>query len=180
MKLFRHSIRDAWLLVQTLAVVAVPLIFAVTHLNFVWWALFLPLHVMLMLCCNNTSIHHHSHWETFNNKTLNRGYECMLSVAGATPLQVYRNAHLIHHKFVNDPPVSKDAISVLANGQHGRAENAWKFCLGWTIKTNFLYGWATGKIKSMPLVKYAHWQREVGRNRVLRCRRVFQHHNRDR
>ena len=162
MKLFRHSIQDAFLVVQTVIMVAVPLIFAVVNPDVMWWIALLPVHVMLMLCCNNTSIHHHSHWETFNNKQLNHVYECLLSVAGATPVQVYRNAHLIHHKFVNDPPVSKDSISVLANGQNGQAENAWKFCLKWTVRTNFLYGWVTKKIKIMPLAKPTHWQREVG------------------
>ena len=162
MKLFKHSVKDVFLLGQTLVTVAVPMVFAIVNPDVVWWALLLPLHVMLMLCCNNTSVHHHSHWETFNNKLLNRVYECVLSIAGATPVQVYRNAHLIHHKFVNDPPVSKDIISVLANGTNGQAENVWKFCLGWTVKTNFLYGWTTGKIKLMPLVKHTHWQREAG------------------
>ena len=161
MELFKHSIQDAFLLVQTLTAIIVPLAFAVIDPGVVWWALLLPLHVMLMLCYNNTSLHHHSHWETFNNKLLNRMYECLLSVAGATSVQVYRNAHLIHHKFVNDPPVSKDAISVLANGINGQSENVWKFCLGWTYKTNFLYIWATGKLKLMPLVKHTHWQREL-------------------
>jgi fatty acid desaturase len=161
MKLFRHSSQDAFLLVQTLTAIIVPLAFAVIDPGVVWWILCLPLHVMLMLCCNNTSIHHHSHWETFNNKTLNRIYECMLSVAGATTVQMYRNSHLIHHKFVNDPPVSKDNISVLANGTNGQAENVWKFCLGWIVTTNFIYMVVIGKIKFTPLVKYTHWQREA-------------------
>jgi fatty acid desaturase len=57
--------------------------------------------------------------------------------------------------------VSKDNISVLANGTNGQAENVWKFCLGWIVKTNFLYMAVTAKIKCIPLIKHKHWQREV-------------------
>ena len=161
MKIFKYSNQDAFLLLQTLATILVPLVFAVADPGIIWWALFLPFHVLLMLCCNNTSIHHHSHWPTFESKKANQIYECLASIAGATPVQVYRNAHLIHHKFVNDPPVSKDLISVLANSKDGKAENVWTFCLAWTIKTNFIYGWITGKVKSMPLVSLMQWKKEV-------------------
>jgi len=161
MNILKHSFQDVFLVAQTAITLAFPVIFAIANLDFVWWMIFLPLHVLLMLCCNNTSVHHHAHWETFKSKKINQIYECLLSVTTAASLQVYRNVHLIHHKFVNDPPVSKDVISVLANGKNGQAENAWKFCLGRMFKTNFLYGLAKNNIKTMPLINRACWKQEL-------------------
>jgi fatty acid desaturase len=161
MKLFRHSAKDVFLVAQTLITLAIPIIFAIASLDFVWWMIFLPLHVLVLLCYNNTSVHHHAHWETFNNKKINRIYECMLSIAGAASLQVYRNIHLIHHKFVNDPPVSKDAISVLSHGKNGQAQNVWKFCLRRMFVTNFVNGLLKNNVNNMPLINRACWKREL-------------------
>ena len=160
MSLLKHSVKDSLLVIQTVVNVAVPL--ALAAMEHAGLALILaPLQILMMLSCNNTSLHHHSHWETFTKKSVNRVYELFLSMAAATPLQVYRNAHLIHHKFVNDPPPSRDPISVLSLGQDGQPENLWQFCFKWTYRTNFVWIWITGAGQHMPLANLKALRREL-------------------
>jgi len=160
--MFRYSIKDSFLILQTLVVFLLPVAMALYDPDFIWWILVLPLHVMLALLCSNTSVHHHVHWPTFNNKKLNSVYECFLSCVGMTSAQGYRNSHLIHHKFVNDPPVSKDSISVLSKGQNNQAENAWTFCFSWAIMRNLQpYKFLFDQKPAGVLIQTSQWRREM-------------------
>jgi fatty acid desaturase len=139
--LFKHSSKDALLVVQTLTALTVAYTLALLDLGVFWNLLIAPFHIMLILNLQNTSLHHHTHWSTFCNKTLNSLYELLLSGASGFRPQQYRRVHSIHHKYVNDSPIygkTQDTISVFEHGVKGQVENAWKFCLrnavhAWTI-----------------------------------------------
>jgi len=169
MKIFKHSKKDAFLIVQTILVLSTAIVMASLDLN-VWWNLFIaPFHVMLILIMQNTSLHHHTHWATFDKKIFNNVYELLLSASAGSSPQVYRLVHSVHHKYVNDSPVNKntkDVISVFAKGINGEVENAWKFCfrravIAWTNPWKYvLYQiWQPGRHK-LPMVNYILWRRE--------------------
>lgn len=139
--LFKHSSKDAFLVMQTLTALTIAYTLALLDLGVFWNLLIAPFHIMLILNLQNTSLHHHTHWSTFCNKTLNSLYELLLSSASGFRPQQYRRVHSIHHKYVNDSPIygkTQDTISVFEHGVNGQVENAWKFCLrnavhAWTI-----------------------------------------------
>lgn len=160
MTLFKHSYRDLYLVIQTLANIAITIAMAM-FADLIWLLIFSPIQIFFALCCNNTSLHHHSHWATFSSKKLNRVYECLLSIAGAASFQQYRNMHLLHHKFVNDAPPNKDPISVKAKGHNGQAQNCYAFCASWMYQTNFLWVWTSKSIKHMPLAHPRNFQKEI-------------------
>ena len=120
--LFKNSSKDTLLVVQTLAVLTVAYVLAFLDLGLFWNLLIAPFHIMLILNLQNTSLHHHTHWSTFCNKTLNSIYELLLSGASGFRPQQYRRVHSIHHKYVNDSPIygkTQDTISVFEHGVNG-------------------------------------------------------------
>lgn len=144
--IFKHSAKDALLVMQTLSVLIVAYILAFLDLGAFWNLLIAPFHIMIILSLQNTSLHHHTHWSTFCNSRLNSFYELLLSGASGFRPQGYRRVHSIHHKYVNDSPIygkTQDTISVFEHGINGQVENVWKFCLrnaiqAWTVPWNQL------------------------------------------
>lgn len=131
MTVFRYSWLDIFLVTQTLLVMILPFIFASIDPGIFWWILLLPLHVLLILNLQNTSLHHHTHWPTFVDKRANSIYEILLSATSSIAPQEYRYSHFVHHKYVNDSPIngiSKDVMSVFAKGHNGQIQNLWLFC----------------------------------------------------
>jgi fatty acid desaturase len=167
--IFKHSKKDAFLIGQTILVLLTAIVMASLDLN-VWWNLFIaPFHVMLILSMQNTSLHHHTHWATFDKKIFNNVYELLLAASAGLSPQVYRIVHSVHHKYVNDSPVNgntKDGISVFAKGINGEVENAWKFCfrravIAWTIPWKYVLCqiWQPERVK-LPMINYILWRRE--------------------
>lgn len=167
--IFKHSSVDAFLVLQTIFTLMLAVTMAIIDPG-VWWNLVIaPFHIMLMLSLQNTSLHHHTHWATFNKKSLNQLYELLIAAAAGSKPQTYRIVHSVHHKHVNDLPingVTKDGISVFAKGVNGNIENVWKFCfrravIAWTDhwKYIFYYAWKAKRIK-LSMINYTLWRRE--------------------
>jgi fatty acid desaturase len=166
-RIFLHTKQDAWLVSQTIAVLALP--WLIMHQDFVWWLILWPVHFFLLLNALNTSLHHHTHWGTFKSKTWDKIYELAVSASCAFSTQQYRKSHTIHHKHVNDIPTegnTKDPISVFQRGQNGQRENVWLFCASRTAYAlilpyrNILS--LFGLIPKIPLtfMQYHAWRRE--------------------
>lgn len=131
MNIFRNSPKDIWLIVYTLAVGLMPFAIITADIDGVWWAIVLPFQAWFIANLQNAPLHHHSHWSTFNNKTLNKIYEVILSAISGITHETWKHVHLTHHIHVNDCPVdgkTKDPISVFKNGKNGEVENFWSFC----------------------------------------------------
>lgn len=168
-KIFKHSVKDIFLVAQTLLAITVAYTMAAVDLNIFWYLLITPLHILLILNVQNTSLHHHTHWATFNNKSLNSWYELLIAAAAGSKPQSYRHVHTIHHKYVNDLPVngvSKDGISVFAHGQDGELENVWKFCYrnaknAWSQPWKYVLFqiWKAEKVKT-PMMNFVQWRKE--------------------
>lgn len=143
--LFRFSNKDTYLIIFTLVMLAVPVALAFSSLSITWLVLISAVHSFVMVVHQNSSLHHHTHWATFNNKTHNSIYECVLSAASGVPSQVWRIGHLIHHKYVNDVPDhtghTKDPTSVYFGGKNGEVLNFWKysFISGASAASYYLY-----------------------------------------
>ena len=168
MKLFKHSVRDVFLVLLTMGVLSLAVSMAVLDPKFVYWLLLFPVHALLMLVLQNTSLHHHSHWATFNSKRLNEFYELFLSAASNFSAQTYRVVHTTHHKHVNDSPVhgrTRDPISVFQNGVNGEITNFWKFCSGrmiiiLLIPCRLCWNFILGKKQVPVFVKYTQYRNE--------------------
>lgn len=167
--LFKHSVKDAVLIGQTVLTLLVAVAMAVLDLDLIWNLLIAPLHIMLIVNVQNSSLHHHTHWATFKSKVLNNLYELLISAASGLKPQAYRLVHSIHHKYVNDLPVdgiSKDNISVFAHGVNGNVENVWKFCFRNAViglsapwKYVFYQLWQSEKPNTR-MMNYVLWRRE--------------------
>jgi len=130
--LFKHSVLDLLLVLQTICCVIFTLAIALLDLDFLWILLLTPVQVALMVNIHQTSLHHHCHWSTFRSKNLNNLYELFLACASGLQPQSYRWVHSVHHKWVNDRPVdgkTKDMISVFAHSVTDKPENLWLFCI---------------------------------------------------
>jgi len=168
-KLFKYSAKDAILVGQTVLTLLVAVSMAVLDLDLVWYLLIAPLHVMLIVNVQNSSLHHHTHWATFNSKMLNNLYELLIAAASGLKPQTYRYVHSVHHKHVNDLPIngiSKDGISVFAHGVNGEVENVWKFCFRNAVagllapwKYVFYQFWKKERVKT-PMMNFTLWRRE--------------------
>ena len=142
---------------------------AVADLELIWNLLVAPFHILLIVNLQNSSLHHHTHWPTFNKKILNNLYELLLSAAAGLKPQTYRYVHTVHHKYVNDLPVngkSKDGISVFEHGIDGQVENVWKFCfrnaiIGWSAPWKYILyqAWQSERPKT-PMMNFLQWRRE--------------------
>ena len=130
MKLFRHSPKDAYLFLYTLAMLALPYYMAVYTEPSVWWILVGAVQSYLIANLQNTSLHHQSHWPMFESARLNSYYEILVSMPCALANQGWKWAHLLHHKYINDQPVdgvTRDPVSVFLRGQNGNPENFWNY-----------------------------------------------------
>jgi fatty acid desaturase len=167
--IFKHSYKDTFLILQTILAIAVAGAMAVTDLSIVWYLAIAPFHIMLIVFIQNSSLHHHTHWSTFNKRKLNELYELLLAAASGIKPQGYRYVHTVHHKHVNDFPINgrtKDVISVFEHGVDGKVENVWKFCFRnakfvfvdpWRYV--FYQSWQQERPKT-PFMNFAQWRRE--------------------
>ena len=167
MRIFRHTPLDSMLVAQVAVLILLP--FVMTNVSFVWWLLVWPIHWFILLNVLNTSLHHHTHWGTFNNVYLEATYELLLSAASGMSAQQYRRGHTIHHKYVNDLPVdgrTRDPISVFLRGQQGQRENVWLFCahgLWFAITVSWLAILSQFRLVRQPELSFMRksaWQRE--------------------
>ena len=119
MNIFRNSPKDIWLVIYTVLVGITPFVIALSDIDILWWALLLPFQAWSIANLQNSPLHHHSHWSTFNNKKANTVYELLLSMISGIPHQSWKWTHLTHHIHVNDRPVdgkTKDPVSVFEHG----------------------------------------------------------------
>ena len=131
MNIFRNTPKDIWPVLYTIVLALTPFAIIAADLSVTWWAIILPFQAWFICNLQNAPLHHHSHWSTFNNKTLNDIYEVLLSATSGTNHQTWRFVHLTHHVHVNDHPIdgqTKDPVSVFAKGKNGKIENFWSFC----------------------------------------------------
>ena len=131
--IFRYSKLDIFLILNTLALIALPFYMAIYTTFSVWWIVVGILHSYLIANLQNTSLHHQSHWPMFNKPSFNRYYEILLSMPSGFTNQGWKWAHLLHHKHVNDKPVdgkTKDPASVFLGGKNGQPLNFWKYTVG--------------------------------------------------
>ena len=145
--LFKYSSKDFFLTAQTLLAIAVAYTMALSDLG-IWWNLLIaPFHIFLILSIQNTSLHHHTHWATFNNKLFNKIYELLIAAAAGSKPQTYRLVHTIHHKYVNDPPVNgvcQDPLSVYQlDPEKGELNNFWVYCFkgAWLFNFKAIFVW---------------------------------------
>lgn len=129
-KIFLHTPRDGFLIIQPLMIFVITLIMAITDPAWYWW---LPTGlIQSWLICNvlNSSLHHHSHWSTYTSPIVNRLYELFLGMVTGTNFTSWKIAHLKHHKWINDVPVdgkTKDPVSVFADGKNGNRTLFWNY-----------------------------------------------------
>ena len=147
---FRYTPKDAYLVAYTFILAVLPFLMIWLQPSFMLLALLLPFHMWAIVNHQNGSLHHHSHWPTFESKKVNLVYELFLSMVAGIPHQLWKWAHLTHHVHVNDKPVNglcKDPVSVFLYGKNGEPENFWKYCFIGTIK--YLKDqWAPPSVKS--------------------------------
>jgi fatty acid desaturase len=167
--LFLNTPKDAWLVLQTLTVIALPLVTAAMSLDFIWWVVMLPIHFFILLNTLNSSMHHHTHWATFSNQKLNNIYELVVSASNMHSTQIYRKNHSTHHKHVNDIPIdgkSRDPVSVFGQGKNNQRENFYKFCSLRAVQIlilpirNLLGTCGIGSKPNLVFMKYTHWRNE--------------------
>jgi fatty acid desaturase len=131
MKLFRYSPKDAYLLLYTISLFALPFYMAFYTVPSVWWILVGAVHAYLIANLQNTSVHHQTHWSAFSNNKLNSYYEIFLSMPAGAACQTWKRSHLLHHKYVNDQVdetgQTKDPASVYYLGKNQNPTNFWVF-----------------------------------------------------
>lgn len=110
---------------------SVPIVLALYTPNLLWLTVITFFHIWFIVNGQNSSMHHHTHWSTFNNDRLNRIYEVLLSVTFGFCASMWRYTHLLHHKYVNDRPingVTKDPVSVYKfDPEKGELNNFWVY-----------------------------------------------------
>ena len=156
-KIFQHSPKDLYLILYTLFMLSVPLTMAYYSPPFIWWCIIGFFHVWFIVNQQNSPLHHHSHWPTFVNKKYNQIYELFLSAASGIPHQIWKSAHLIHHKHVNDRPKEPggntiDGTSVYRNSLDGTPVNFWIYCFCTVISMikNYLFDCGDMHITRVP------------------------------
>jgi fatty acid desaturase len=167
--IFKYSWKDTFLILQAVLAIAVAFSMAVIDPAIGWLIIIAPFHIMLIVCIQNSSLHHHTHWPTFNRKFLNQAYELLLAGSSGVSPQTYRISHSIHHKYVNDLPTngpSRDRISVFGHGVDGQVENVWKFCYR-IARQNFIGPWKYVLYQmwqhtqpKTPMMNFVLWRRE--------------------
>jgi fatty acid desaturase len=131
MPIFRYSRKDTYLVLYTVAMLALPYYMAVYTEPSMWWLAIGLVQSYLLANLQNTSLHHQTHWPAFNNNQVNSYYEILISTAAGVSHQIWKISHLLHHKYVNDPLDSegktKDPASVFARGKNNEPANFWVF-----------------------------------------------------
>lgn len=143
-QLFRYSTKDASLVAFALFVLLTPFIIMSINLSMLSLCIVSFLHIWLIVICQNSSLHHHTHCPVFKSKKLNRMYELLISAATGIPHHAWKSGHLIHHVHVNDKPVNgrtKDPTSVYASTDDSGnyVTNFWTYCFGSLFLLNIKY-----------------------------------------
>jgi fatty acid desaturase len=135
--IFRYSPLDAYLVLYAFFLFCVPYVLAIWTPPFVWLLIISLFQSWFIVNCQNSSLHHHTHWTTFNNSELNRYYELFLSAVTGIPQNAWKNTHLLHHRYVNDKPdefgQTKDPVSVYKGRRDGELSNFWVYCFRLTV-----------------------------------------------
>ena len=146
--IFRYSPKDAYLILYTIFMFAVPIVMAIADLS-IGWVLFVSFfHIWFIVNGQNSPLHHHTHWTTFNNSKLNYAYEIFLSTVFVIPQTAWKHSHLIHHRYVNDRPLpgqdTKDPVSVyrgIGDDRDGSLVNFWTYCFVSALRFNNVFTW---------------------------------------
>lgn len=132
MTIFRNTPKDSLLVLYALVMFSLPIILAVYTPSVLWLVFISFFHIWFIVNGQNSSMHHHTHWSTFNNQTANRIYEIFLTMTFGIATAMWRWTHLIHHKHVNDKPVdgkTVDPVSVYKlEPADGTLNNFWVYC----------------------------------------------------
>jgi fatty acid desaturase len=141
-KIFKNSSKDTYLILYTLIMFSIPIILAFYTPNLFWLSIITFFHIWLIVNGQNSSMHHHTHWATFNNNRLNRIYDVFLSITFGIATSLWRWSHLLHHKHVNDKPVNgvtQDPVSVYKlSPADGTLNNFWVYSFKGAFLDNIL------------------------------------------
>lgn len=168
-KIFRYSPKDTYLILYTLFMISIPYAVAIWTPSIPWILAISFFHIWFIVNCQNSSLHHHTHWTTFYNSTANRFYEVLLSIAAGIPQNAWRHAHLLHHKYVNDKhgpngEDTKDPVSVYRFGPDGGLNNLWTYCFksAWIFNTKYFFARYESLRYQMPIpVHHKQLHREL-------------------
>ena len=163
--IFRYSPKDAYLILYAVFLFAIPYAVALTSPTLGWLLLISFFQIWFIVNGQNSSLHHHTHWATFNNSKLNRVYELFLSAATGIPNNAWRHSHLMHHKYVNDKPdhngKTLDPVSVYRNSRDGELINFWTYCFvsAWVFNTKHYF---VNSPYKMPIAEHqTQFKREI-------------------
>jgi fatty acid desaturase len=141
--IFRYSPKDIYLILYTVFMCALPIAVAAYNPSVPWILLITVFHVWFLVNGQNSSLHHHTHWTTFNSSKLNYAYEIFLSMIFVIPQTAWKHSHLIHHRYVNDKPVdgadTKDPVSVYRYAENGELVNFWTYCFKSALRFNNVF-----------------------------------------
>jgi len=157
MKLFRYSTKDACLILYTLVTLLIPVGLWLTDATVAMLLWCVPIYAVVVLNGQNSALHYHTHWPTFNNKRYNEVYELVASMAYLLPQQWWKYAHLLHHRYNNDPANEQgecqDPASIFYYSRDGRPRNFWRYSVegGFYISYGYLFG-APWYIEKVPKV----------------------------
>lgn len=101
---FRHSARDAWLIVAlAAAALATAAAFVLAASSMLWGSALAALVFGAAICfCSNTVSHIHLHTPLFRRRAANRALNLALTLLLGVPQSVWRARHLWHH--AGEPP----------------------------------------------------------------------------
>lgn len=168
--IFKYSPKDTYLILYALGVSIIPYVIATVNPDVKWWILTGFLHIWLLVNMQNSSLHHHTHWPIFVSPLLNRIYELFISSVSNIPNQIWKLAHTLHHKHVNDLPdpngFTKDPVSVykFGGGKPGEPDNFWVYCFKNAIYGDAKYCWFSCPIT---LVKFPELRKRYYRERWM-------------
>jgi len=135
--IFRYSPKDIYLILYAVFLFCLPYTLAIWTPAFSWILVISFFQIWFIVNCQNSSLHHHTHWTTFKNSSLNRIYELFLSAVTGIPQNAWKNTHLLHHRYVNDKPdhtgATKDPVSVYRGRRDGELVNFWVYCFRMTV-----------------------------------------------
>ena len=157
MKLFRYSPKDAYLILYTLVTLSIPFGLWLLDLNLATLLICIPIYSIVVLNGQNSALHYHTHWPTFNNKRYNEVYEIVASMAYLLPQQWWKYAHMLHHRYnndnANDKGECKDPASIFYYSRDGKPRNFWKYSVegGFYISYGYLFGspWYIEKVQKI-------------------------------
>lgn len=155
--IFKYSNKDLYLVAYTLVTLLIPFSLWAFDVDFTTLLMIIPFYSIFVLNGQNSALHYHTHWPTFNNKQYNNVYEIVSTIAYLLPQQWWKYAHMLHHKYNNDLPdehgVCKDPTSIFTFGNNGQPTNFWHYSVkgGWYMFREYLFGepWYIKKVPNV-------------------------------